>query len=66
MRAFLPHHSPTSNTHKMAHEDRMRKALAELESYLKPNYSAIARKYDLVRSTLTRRALGETTSREDF
>jgi hypothetical protein len=66
MRAFLPHHSPTSDTHKMTHEDRMRKTLAELESFSKPNYSAIAKKYNLVRSTLTRRAQGETTSREQF
>jgi Tc5 transposase DNA-binding domain len=56
----------SSNTHEMTYEDCMTKALAELESSSKPNYSAVAKKYGLVRSTLTRRALGETTSRKQF
>ena|SRR5439155_19339536 len=50
----------------MTHEDRMRKALAELESSSKPNYSALARKYKLERTTLAKRAQGKTTSREEF
>ena len=50
----------------MAHEERMRKALAEIESCSKPNYSAIARKYQLERTTLSKRAKGQTTSREEF
>src|SRR5439155_14308124 len=50
----------------MTHEDRMRKALAELESSSKPNYSTLARKYKLERTTLAKRAQGKTTSREEF
>jgi hypothetical protein len=50
----------------MGYEDDMKKALAEVESCSKPNYSEIAEKYGLVRSTLSRRARGETTSREQF
>ncbi|KAF4634702.1 hypothetical protein G7Y89_g3400 [Cudoniella acicularis] len=50
----------------MSYEDRMQKALAELKSLPKPNYAMIARKYDLERTTLAKRAKGQTTSREQF
>jgi hypothetical protein len=50
----------------MTHEERMQKALAELESCSKPNYAALAQKYELDRSTLSRRARGKTTSRQEF
>jgi hypothetical protein len=50
----------------MTHEERMEKALAELESCSKPNYAALAKKYELERSTLSRHARGKTTSREEF
>jgi hypothetical protein len=50
----------------MAYEDDIRKALAEVESCSKPNYTTIAEKYGLVWSTLSRRAKGETTSGEQF
>jgi hypothetical protein len=50
----------------MTHEERMRKALAESESCSKPNYAALAKKYELERSTLSRCARGKTTSREEF
>jgi hypothetical protein len=45
MHDFSINHPPTLNTYKMSHEDRIKKALAELESCLKPNYSELARKY---------------------
>jgi hypothetical protein len=50
----------------MAHEDDMRKALADAESSSKPNYAEIARKYKLEQTTLSKRARGQTTSREQF
>jgi hypothetical protein len=34
---------PPSSTHKMTHDDRLRKELAELESYSKRNDSALAK-----------------------
>ena len=43
----------------------MDKALAELREQDLPNFSAVAEKHDLVRSTLTRRFYGQTTSRDD-
>jgi hypothetical protein len=56
----------TLNPYNMAHEERIRKALAEIESCSKPNYSAIARKYQLERTILSKRAKGKPTSREEF
>ncbi|KAF4631729.1 hypothetical protein G7Y89_g6400 [Cudoniella acicularis] len=44
----------------------MKKALAEIESSLDLDYAAIAEKYGLVRSTLSRQARGKTTSRAEF
>ena len=60
------HPLPTSTMHKMSYEERMQKALDEIESSLDPNYAAIAKKYDLIWSTLSRRARGKTTSRAEF
>jgi hypothetical protein len=39
----------------MTHEERMKKALADLESYLKLNYFKLAKKYDLKRTTIAKR-----------
>ena len=50
----------------MVNEEDMQKALAEIESSLDPNYTAIAKKYKLTPSTLIRRAQGKTTSVEEF
>ena len=50
----------------MVNEDDMKKALAEIERSLKPNYAQIARDHGLVLSTLMRRVQGKTTSREEF
>ena len=38
-------------------------AVTDLDAQLKPNYTAIAKKYDLDRSTLSRRAQGKQRSR---
>jgi transposase-like protein len=66
MQDFPSYTSPSSNTHKMVNEDDMKKALAEIESSSKPNYTEIAKKHSLVPSTLLRRVQGKTTSRADF
>ena len=50
----------------MVNEQDMEKALAELESSEEPNYTATAKKYHLVPSTLIRRAQFKTTSRAVF
>jgi hypothetical protein len=66
MHASQKNHPLSLNTHKMVNEEDMRKALAEIESSEAPDYAAIARKYRLTRSTLSRRARGLTTSRAEF
>src|ERR1700716_399994 len=66
MQASPPHTSPSLNTHKMVNEDNMKKALAEIESSLKPNYAQIAWDHGLVLSTLICRVQGKTTLREEF
>jgi hypothetical protein len=63
---FPNHTSPSLNADKMINEQDIQKALAEVESSLDPNYTEIAKKYGLERSTLSRHARGKTTSREDF
>jgi hypothetical protein len=50
----------------MVNEDDMKKALAEIESSSKPNYTEIAQKHSLVLSTLLRRVQGKTTSRAEY
>ena len=50
----------------MTDEQAMAKALADLELYLKPNYTAIAKKHGVGRHALSRRHQGQTTSRRDF
>jgi hypothetical protein len=62
MNALSRYNPPSLNTYKMGYEDNMKKALAEVESCSKLNYSEIAEKYSLVRTTLSRRARGKTTS----
>ena len=52
---FYPSNTTTSETHKMTNEEAMKKALAELESSLKPNYTKIAEKYKIGRHALSRR-----------
>jgi hypothetical protein len=50
----------------MTNEEAIKKALAELESSSKPNYTEIAQKYEIGRHALSRRHQGQTTSRHDF
>jgi hypothetical protein len=59
---FQPKTPPPLKTHKMAHEQDMKAALAELEASSKPNYTKIAEKYKLGRYALSRRHQGKTTS----
>jgi hypothetical protein len=66
MHASQKNHPLSLNTHKMVNEEDMRKALAEIESSEAPDYAAIARKYGLTRSMLSRHARGLTTSRAEF
>jgi ribosomal protein S24E len=66
MHASQKNHPLSLNTHKRVNEEDMRKALAEIESSEAPDYAIIARKYGLMRSTLSRRARGQTTSRTEF
>lgn len=66
MHASQKNHPLSLNTHKMVNEEDMRKVLAEIESSEAPDYTVIARKYGLMRSTLSRYARGLTTSRAEF
>jgi hypothetical protein len=67
LNAHFPINHPLSlNTYKMVNEDNIKKALAETESSKASNYTIIARKYSLMRSTLSRRARGKPTSRAEF
>ena len=60
------HTSLSSNTNKMVNERDMEQALAECDISEAPNYAKISKKYNLQRSTLSRRHRGKTTSREHF
>jgi hypothetical protein len=66
MHASQKNHPLSLNTHKMVNEEDMRKALAEIESSKAPDYAAIARKYRLMQSILSRHARGLTTSQAEF
>ena len=66
MHDFLPYNSPSFNHDKMVNEHDMVQALAECDISEAPNYAAIAKKYHLERSTLSRRYRGKTTSKEHF
>ena len=64
-------HNPTknhlaySNTHNMANNEAISKAIDDLNSQEVPNVNATAQKYNLVQSTLQRRFTGQTTSRHE-
>lgn len=47
----------------MSYEERMQKALDEIEGSLDPNYAVIAKKHELDGSMVSRRARSNTTSR---
>ena len=44
-------------------EERMLKAIEDLNTQLTPNYSGTAKKWDVIRTTLMRRFTGQTSSR---
>jgi hypothetical protein len=54
------------NTNKMVNEHDMMQDLAECDVSEAPNYAVIAKKYNLERSTLSRRHRGKTVSREQY
>ena len=49
----------------MAHNDRIAKAISDLESQNRPNIADTAKKWQLDRSTLSRRFRGETSSKAE-
>src|SRR5439155_10631207 len=55
-----------STLHTMTDNERMRKAIADLDTQEKPDYSATARKYKLERLTLWRHHTGLCRSRKNF
>ena len=64
-----PFHTTTSlslNTIKMVNAQDMEQAVVECTLFEVPNYAEIARKYNLDRTTLSRRHRGKTTSREQY
>jgi transposase-like protein len=58
MHAFYPTNARISNPHRMDHEARIQAAITDLESQDCKNYAAIARKWEIDRSTLSRRHRG--------
>jgi hypothetical protein len=58
MHTFLEALPPKTNAHKMFDEKNMESALADMNAELKPNVSAIAKKWKVDRTTLTRRFEG--------
>ena len=51
-----------SSRHRMANEEAIKQAISELKSQKPPNFTAIAKKYDLERITLMRRFKGKSSS----
>ncbi len=63
---FDPTKTTTFYSIKMKAIDRLAEALAECDLADDPNYADIARRFNLVRSTLWRRHVGRTRSRAEF
>jgi hypothetical protein len=63
MHASLNYYLTTSKFNKMVNEEDMEKALDELNAQLLPNYTQIALKFSLERTTLMRRHKGICASR---
>lgn len=57
---------PLKNYNQMTKEDRMQKALDELNTGESIDYSKVARKWEVNRSTLSRRHRDVSRSKEDF
>ena len=65
MHDFHTAHPRTSHANSMDHNARIEAAIADLESQERVNYAVTARKWNLDRSTLSRRHRGETGSNQD-
>jgi hypothetical protein len=65
MHAFSKIQPPYSIMDNLSHNDRIELAIAELESQAQPNFAATARKYNLKRTTLSRRFKSETGFKEN-
>ncbi len=50
----------------MSSTDKLAEALAECDLSDEPNYAEIARRYNLIRTTLWRRHLSKTRTRAEF
>ncbi len=55
-----------STRHRMDYEQRMAAAFAALDLQETPNYSQVAKKYELEWTTLSKRYKGQTVSRKVF
>ena len=60
MTAFYVVRARTSHANSMAHNARIAEAITDLESQDRPNIAATARKYGVVRETLSKRFRGKT------
>jgi hypothetical protein len=65
MPTFSTTNTPTSKSHRIDHEARIQAAITDLESQTRRNYASITRKWDIERTTLTRRFRGETGPNRD-
>ena len=65
MHDFHTAHPRTLNANNMDHEARIQAAITDLESQERVNYAATAKKWNIDRSTLSRRHRGETGSNQD-
>ena len=65
MHAFLKLQPLYSDMDNLPHNDRIELAIADLESQDRPNYAATAKKWQIDRSTLSRRHRGVTGTKED-
>ena len=55
----------TSKSNNLDYEERMQLAIHAADAELTPNYSAIAKKFDLEHTTLAKRYKGQTTSKTE-
>jgi hypothetical protein len=65
MHDFHTAHPHTLNANNMDHEARIQAAITDLESQDRVNYAATAKKWNIDRSTLSRRHRGKTASNQD-
>src|SRR5450432_4078083 len=65
MHDFPKFNPPHSNMDCIAHNDRIELAIADLESQESLNYAETAKKWNIDRSTLSRRHRGITGSKKD-